>query len=279
MLRFLKLTGLKIPREETSMLFSLMWQDIRTSSHRAKEELGSAVRRIVHTNGTGVLAILEAGGTYPRHVDSGKLHFQEKFMGHLENQSCLKFLLLPLELATCWIPAQNVDSASVLQALGKACGGYSPSCVWLLRPHCLRWDILFMSMGLSRQEYRSGLPFPSPGDLPNPGIKPRSPALQVDSLLTELPGNSLPRTVFLKPPFSSWCTMSTWQNVVPLHENMCEWKKRNYLRNAKALLLPVTFEQFFLLPVFTADNSCMSSSLFTLRAIVWEPGFLRNSSL
>ena len=35
-------------------------------------------------------------------------------------------------------------------------------------------------MGFSRQEYWNGLPFPSPGDLPNPGIKPGSPALQVD---------------------------------------------------------------------------------------------------
>ena len=42
------------------------------------------------------------------------------------------------------------------------------------------------SMGFSRQEYWSGLPFPSPGDLPDPGIEPRSSALQVDSLLTEL---------------------------------------------------------------------------------------------
>ena len=39
-----------------------------------------------------------------------------------------------------------------------------------------------LSMGFSRQEYWSGLPFPSPGDLPNPEIKPVSPALQVDSL-------------------------------------------------------------------------------------------------
>ena len=37
------------------------------------------------------------------------------------------------------------------------------------------------SMGFSRQEYWSGVPFPSPGDLPNPGIKPRSPTLQVDA--------------------------------------------------------------------------------------------------
>ena len=46
-----------------------------------------------------------------------------------------------------------------------------------------------LSMGFSRQEYWSGLPFPSPGDLPHPGIEPMSPALQADSLLTELGGN------------------------------------------------------------------------------------------
>ena len=43
-----------------------------------------------------------------------------------------------------------------------------------------------LSMGFSRQEYWSGLPFPSPEDLPNPGIEPGSPALQADSLLSEL---------------------------------------------------------------------------------------------
>ena len=46
-----------------------------------------------------------------------------------------------------------------------------------------------LSMGFSRQEYWSGLPFPSPEDLPNPGIKPRSPALQADSLPFELQGS------------------------------------------------------------------------------------------
>ena len=44
------------------------------------------------------------------------------------------------------------------------------------------------SMGFSRQEYWSGLPFPSPGDLPNSGIESGSPALQADSLLSEPPG-------------------------------------------------------------------------------------------
>ena len=42
-----------------------------------------------------------------------------------------------------------------------------------------------LSMGVSRQEYCSGLPCPPPGDLPDPGIEPASPALQADSLLTE----------------------------------------------------------------------------------------------
>ena len=41
-------------------------------------------------------------------------------------------------------------------------------------------------MGFSRKEYWSGLPFPSPGDLPNPEIEPGSPALEADSLPTEL---------------------------------------------------------------------------------------------
>ena len=48
-----------------------------------------------------------------------------------------------------------------------------------------------LSMGLSRQKYWSGLPCPPPGDLPDPGIEPRSPespVLQVDSLPTEPPG-------------------------------------------------------------------------------------------
>ena len=44
------------------------------------------------------------------------------------------------------------------------------------------------SMEFSRQEYWSGLPFPSPGDLPNPGIEPGSPAFQADALPSEPPG-------------------------------------------------------------------------------------------
>ena len=46
-----------------------------------------------------------------------------------------------------------------------------------------------LSMGFSRQEYWSGVPFPSPEDLAHPGIKPGSPALHTDSLPSELQGS------------------------------------------------------------------------------------------
>ena len=45
-----------------------------------------------------------------------------------------------------------------------------------------------LSVGFPRQEHWSGLPFPSPGDLPHSGIKPTSPTLWADSLLSEPPG-------------------------------------------------------------------------------------------
>ena len=54
-----------------------------------------------------------------------------------------------------------------------------------------------LSMGFSRQEYWNGLPVLSPGDLPDPGTEPGSPALQADSLLPEPPGKSLAVITFL----------------------------------------------------------------------------------
>ena len=52
-----------------------------------------------------------------------------------------------------------------------------------------------LSMGFSRQEYWSGLPFPSPGDLPIPGIEPMSPELQADALTSEPSGKPLMNTL------------------------------------------------------------------------------------
>ena len=64
----------------------------------------------------------------------------------------------------------------------------SPSCVRLFSTS---WTVAHQAplpMGFSRQEYWSGLPCPPPGDLPNPGMEPNSPSLQVDSLPSEPPG-------------------------------------------------------------------------------------------
>ena len=59
------------------------------------------------------------------------------------------------------------------------------------------WTVAYQappSMEFSRQEYWSGLPFSSPGDLPNPGIEPRSPTLQADTLPSEPPGQPIDKT-------------------------------------------------------------------------------------
>ena len=76
----------------------------------------------------------------------------------------------------------------VRHPLPQVAGGdylVAKSCPTLVTP----WTVACqapLSMGLARQEYWSGLPFLSPGDLPNPRIELGSPALQADSLLTEL---------------------------------------------------------------------------------------------
>ena len=58
-----------------------------------------------------------------------------------------------------------------------------------LQPHGLHQ--VLPSMEFSRQEYWSGLPFPSPGNLPDPGIEPWSPALEADALTSEPPGETM----------------------------------------------------------------------------------------
>ena len=63
-----------------------------------------------------------------------------------------------------------------------------------VRPFATPWTVAYQapqSMEFSRQEYWSGLPFPSPGSLPDPGIEPGSPALQADALLSEPPGKRM----------------------------------------------------------------------------------------
>ena len=68
------------------------------------------------------------------------------------------------------------------------CCFVAKSCPTLLRPPWTVAHQVPLSMGFPRQEYQSGLPFPPPGDLPNPGIELKSPALDVGSLPSEPPG-------------------------------------------------------------------------------------------
>ena len=76
------------------------------------------------------------------------------------------------------------------------------------------WTItcqVFLSMEFSRQEYWSELPFASPGDLPDPRLKPRSPEFQADSLLAVLP-----RSSFVYTMQSSWKSLiqSLWKSLI-----------------------------------------------------------------
>ena len=77
-----------------------------------------------------------------------------------------------------------------------------------------------LSMEFSSQGYCSGLPFPSPGDLPNPGIEPGSSALQADSLPTELPGK--PMNSMRRPQVGrcQYATGDQWRNNSRKNEGM-----------------------------------------------------------
>ena len=71
-------------------------------------------------------------------------------------------------------------------------------------------------MEFSRQEYWGGLPFPSPGPLPNPGFEPGSPTLQADTLPPEPPG---------KPLYISVCVCVCVCRHIYMYKGMCVWAK------------------------------------------------------
>ena len=96
------------------------------------------------------------------------------------------------------LPNPGIEPVSLTQP-ALAGGFFTTSATWeapkivvLMLSHVqlfvTPWTVAYQacpSMGVSTQEYWSGLPFPSPEDLPNPGIKPGSPALQADALTSE----------------------------------------------------------------------------------------------
>ena len=83
-----------------------------------------------------------------------------------------------------------MNNAGVNIFTGLCCCWVTESCLTLsVRMDFVAWRAS-LSMGFPRQEHWSGLPFSSPGDLPDPGIEPRSPAWQVRFFTTEPPGKS-----------------------------------------------------------------------------------------
>ena len=101
---------------------------------------------------------------------------------------------------------------------------------WVCCISCIGRQILYhctpLPVGFSRQGYWSGLPFPSPGDLPNPGIKPVFLALQADSLPTELPGKPWHCT--------TWGLIGLWRN---LGLRVCKKNLFRWLRNSKLVFV------------------------------------------
>ena len=98
------------------------------------------------------------------------------------------------------------------------------------------WTVTYQaspSMGFSRQEYWSGLPFPSPGDLPDPGIKPGSPALEADTLTSEPPGKEIE---------SKYLTMHQTASNTELYDmkfsSYWSWKKQRFKKDVSYDMLP-----------------------------------------
>ena len=112
---------------------------------------------------------LESYSRHPHGRDQGGLGSWQERWGEAEGTgTCL-----------CWVKKK------VLKKWKWSCS--------LMSDSANPWTIAYKaspSMGFSRQEYWSGLPFPSPEDLPNPRIKPRSPTLQADALPSEPPNIS-----------------------------------------------------------------------------------------
>ena len=94
------------------------------------------------------------------------------------------------------------------------------------------------SMGFSRQEYWSGLPFLSLGDLPDPGIKPRSPALQADALTSEPPGK--PQKAHGNHPFDhllSGASILFFSILSPLRVHYWGWQNFSRLFSVSMIIL------------------------------------------
>ena len=174
---------------------------------------------------------------------------------------CLKYHLL-LELSSSlqdsvrffhlFQPLKHFICAPTTFSCAFQCGLYCSllTCVLLVLNPWTGARQAPLSMGFPRQEYWSGLPFPSPGNLPNPGIKPGSPALQADPLPSEPPG---------KP---SWFINDSYSEL-PFQSPDFQ-----LLEDKSQFLSIIIFFTFFLCP--TQVFMHWSFSINSLNLLIWK---------
>ena len=126
-----------------------------------------------------------------------------------------------------FLPSQSSLSLSLV----------TKSCPTLVTPQTIAFQAS-LSIGFSRQEYWSELPFPSPEDLPDPGIEPGSPALQADSLLTELRGK--PTCEYMWGKYRESQKVQTFyilKGIAKLHSSETALKLQSHQQWRQSLLL------------------------------------------
>ena len=144
--------------------------------------------------------------------------------------------------------------------------------VWLF---ATPWTVAYqapLSMEFSRQEYWNGLPFPSPGDLPDPGIEPGSPALQANALLSEPPTREEIEKVILKAPWKQTLASDGTTIKFKLLKNffIFNWR-RIALQYCIGFCHTSTWISYWYLCVTSLPSPIHSTHLGWQRAPVWAP--------
>ena len=151
------------------------------------------------------------------HLSTIRIHRYDFHTTMVSTHNCVEHSpLSPGNLILTWVSASDLLLNKCMCVLSHSVVSDS---LW---PYGLEPARLFCPWGFSRQEYWSGLPCPPPKDLSNPGIKPRSPTLQADSLLPEPPG---------KPKNTGVGSLSLLQGLSPTQESNLHYRRILYQLN------------------------------------------------
>ena len=116
-----------------------------------------------------------------------------KFAGILSAALSQRHLCMSFKIMICNLDTLKNNHSNIQHTVSIFSSTLLVKLLSCVRLFATPWTVAYqapLSMRFSRQEYWSGLPFPSPGDLPDPGIEPGSSALQADALPSEPPGKS-----------------------------------------------------------------------------------------